>query len=257
MASHACVVACPHNVLEIVGGVATPVALDQCMEDMSCMAECPTVPKACVVVNTGKAIPPRKVPRRDQKLMTEVPGIYLIGDVSGLPLIKNAINEGARVIDYIDEDLRDEGPTRDIPYDVAIIGVGPAGLSATAIAKQRGLRYVAIEQNKIVSTIQNYPVGKYVIFKPDTVVTNGALPLPGIGAQAAVQLTGFRREGAAVAFTSHNEVTLVVRSDFKGDLKLANKINVYDCMDAGRIKVFFRTTIKEIGARSRRSFWRV
>jgi len=62
-------------------------------------------------------------------------------------------------------------------------------------------------------------------------------------------LTGFRREGERVTFTSHNEVTLVVRSDFKGDLKLANKINVYDCMDAGRIKVFFRTAVKEIRAR--------
>jgi thioredoxin reductase len=37
-----------------------------------------------------------------------------------------------------------------------------------------------------------------------------------------------------------------VRSDFKGDLKLGNKMNVYDCIDAGKIKVFFRTEIKEI-----------
>jgi len=200
---HACVEACPHDVLGIVGEVATPVALDQCMEDMSCMAECPTVPKACIVVNTGKVVPPRKVPRRDQKLMTDVPGVYLIGDVSGLPLIKNAINEGARVIDYIVEDLRDEGPTRDIPYDVAIIGVGPAGLSATAIAEQRGLRYVAIEQNKIVSTIQNYPVGKYVIFKPDTVEAKGALPLPGVGAQKEDLLESWMRTVAIRGLKIH------------------------------------------------------
>ena len=355
---HACVEACPHNVLEIVGGVASPVALDQCMEDLSCMAECPTVPKACVVVNTEKAIPPRRVPRRDQRMMTDVPGVYLIGDVSGLPLIKNAINEGARVIDYIVEDLQEEGTNRDVPYDVAIIGAGPSGLSATAIAKQRGLRYVAIEQNRIVSTLQNYPAGKYVTFKPDTVKAKGALPLQGVGAQKedlleswmrTVAMRGLEineeescrdikrvesngaysfiiltaRDGgkeeviyharrvilaignhgsrmtlgvpgedlkiplwsddswrlddkvkyrlsnadeyrdkkclvvgagnsaveAAVQLTGHNEVTLVVRSDFKGDLKLANKIKVYDCMDAGRIKVFFRTKVKEIRER--------
>jgi thioredoxin reductase (NADPH) len=363
---HACVEACPHNVLDIVGGVAAPVALDQCMEDMSCMAECPTVPKACVVVNTRKVIPPRKVPRRDHQMMTDVPGIYLIGDVSGVPLIKNAINEGVRVIDYIIEDLRNEDRPGDAPYDVAIIGAGPAGLSATAIAKQRGLRCLAIEQNRFVSTIQNYPAGKYVNFKPDTVAANGVLPLSGVGAQkedlldswmravvmhgleihegesckdirrgdrgftaltarnggkegvtyqarrvilatgnhgspmklgvpgedlkiparldaswhldekvkyrlsnpddyrqkrclvvgagnsaveAAVELAGFRREGERIMFTRDNEVTLVVRSDFKGDLKLANKMNVYDCSDAGRIKVFFRTAIKEIRER--------
>ena len=47
-------------------------------------------------------------------------------------------------------------------------------------------------------------------------------------------------------FTRDNDVTLVVRSDFKGDLKLGNKMNVYDCIDAGKIKVFFRTQIMEI-----------
>ena len=353
---HACVEACPHDVLDIVGGVATPVALDQCMEDTSCMVECPTSPKACVVINTRKVIPPRKVPRRDQRLMTDVPGIYLIGDVSGVPLIKNAINEGAQAIEYILEDLHGEDPQGAaadpaVPFDVAIIGVGPAGLSAAAIARQRGLRYVAIEQNRVAATIQNFPAGKYVFYKPDTVEARGGIPLAGVGGrkeellaewmeivrshgleireeesckeirregdhfvvatagnrapgrneyrarcvllaignhgtpmklgvpgedlpdrvkyrlsdpddyrgrkcmivgagnsaiEAAVELTGFRRDGDAISFTRDNEVSLIVRSDLKGDLKLGNKMNLYDCIDAGRIRVYFRTTIREI-----------
>ncbi|MGE0126747.1 MAG: NAD(P)-binding domain-containing protein [Blastocatellales bacterium] len=361
---HACVEACPHDVLDIVGGVAMPVALDQCMEDTSCMVECPTSPKACVVVNTKKVIPPRKVPRRDQSLMTNVPGIYLIGDVSGVPLIKNAINEGARVIDCVVEALQAEPSAAESEYDVAIIGIGPAGLSAAAIAKQRGLKYVAIEQNKIANTIRTFPAGKYVFFKPDTAEAIGLIPLQGVGEikeemlqswfdvvktsgleiheeesckkiepnehgftvitekdggkarmtyqtrkvilaignhgspmrlqvpgedqkilvqpetgpeflddkvkfklsdpgdyvnrkciivgagnsaiEAAVALTGFMREGDQFTFTRDNEVTLVVRSDFKGDLKLGNKMDVYDCIEAGRIKVFFKTAIKEI-----------
>jgi thioredoxin reductase len=392
---HACVEACPHDVLAIVNGISTPVAVDQCMEDTSCQVECPTNPKACIVINTSKTIPPRKVPVRDQRLKTNVDGIYMVGDVSGVPLIKNAINEGGQVIDYIIEDLRNEGPNSKVEYDVAIIGVGPAGLSAAVIARQRGLRYIALEQDKLVSTIANYPANKYVYFKPDTVEARGGIPLPGVGEkketmleswartmisngvqineeesckdikredglfkvitertkdkelasytarrvilaignrgtpmklrvageelkrtvqpgpsvvkhcprcgvrrhgqarhcvkcgaelpvrtpppyedtkvkyklsdpddfvgkkcivvgagnsaiEAAVDLTGFRREGDSFRFTRDNEVTLVIRSDFKGDLKLGNKMNVYDCIDAGRIKVFFRTEIKEI-----------
>jgi thioredoxin reductase (NADPH) len=356
---HACVNACPHDVLAIVNGVATPVALDQCMEDTACMAECPTSPKACVVVHTLKKIPPRKVPKRNQKYVTDTPGIYLIGDVSGVPLVKNAINEGATVIQYVVEDLRAESPTPDGVYDVAIIGVGPAGFSAAACAAEQGLKYVALEQGRLTSTIRNYPAGKYIFFKPETVAPKGPVPLPGVGGlkedllrqwdelakglqvhemercsaikpqagifevttqgeagqgqntytarriilaignlgspmklgvageemkvpfgpdgkavskvkynlsdpddyvdrkcmivgagnsaiEAAVDLTGFKRDGDKFTFTRNNEVTLVVRSDFKGDLKLGNKMNIYDCMDAKKIKVYFRTTIKEI-----------
>jgi thioredoxin reductase/pSer/pThr/pTyr-binding forkhead associated (FHA) protein len=390
---HACVEACPHDVLAIVNGIASPIALDQCMEDTSCQVECPTNPKACIVINTNKRIPARKVPSRNQRLQTNADGIYMIGDVSGVPLIKNAINEGGQVIDYVIEEFRGEGVNPNAEYDVAIIGIGPAGLSAAVIAKQRGLRYVAIEQDRVVSTIDAYPAGKYVFFKPDTVEAKGGIPLPGPGEQkelilqswldtmkatgvqireeesctgikredgifevitergktkqensyktrkvilaignrgtpmtlkvdgenikfrssdepviarhcprcgaarqknalacvscgtplpakappedpkvkyklsdpaefvgkrciivgagnsaieAAVDLCGFKREGDEMRFTRDNDVTLVVRSDFKGDLKLGNKMNVYDCIDAGKIKIFFRTEIKEI-----------
>jgi thioredoxin reductase len=392
---HACVEACPHDVLAIVDGIASPVALDQCMEDTSCQVECPTNPKACIVVNTKKKIPPRKVPVRNQRFMTNVDGIYLIGDVSGVPLIKNAVNEGAQVLDCILEELNRERKSNGADYDVAIIGMGPAGLSAAVLAKQKGLRVLALEQDTVASTIQNYPAGKYVFFKPDTVVAKGGIPIPGAGEikedilraweqkikaaeldiheqescvdikrgenlfivltekgkarqaasysaetvvlaignrgapmklgvpgedlklslppdpralthcmscgglrkqgqrfctrcgiefdelslsrrlddkvkyklqdpddysgkkcmivgagnsaiEAAVDLCGLKRDENGISFIRNNEVTLVVRSDFKGDLKLGNKMNVYDCMDAGKIKVYFRTGIKEI-----------
>jgi thioredoxin reductase/pSer/pThr/pTyr-binding forkhead associated (FHA) protein len=392
---HACVEACPHDVLTIVNGIATPAALDQCMEDTSCQVECPTNPKACIVINTNKVIPPRKVPARGQSLMTNVDGIFMIGDVSGVPLIKNAVNEGAQVIDHVVEDLKRDQSNGNAQYDVAIVGIGPAGLSAAVIASQRKLSYVALEQDKAISTIQNYPAGKYVFYKPETVEGKGGIPIPGAGEkreqllaawtqamtsngvvineeescigvqregevfvvttekgklkqkasykvrrvilaignrgtpmklrvpgeelklqvqpepmlakhcpkcgtprrssstacdgcgsqlpvkrqpayedskvkykladpddyvgkrcmvvgagnsaiEAAVDLVGFKRIGDRFEFTRNNEVTLVIRSDFKGDLKLGNKMNVYDCIDSGRIKVFFRAEIKEI-----------
>ena len=66
------------------------------MDDTSCQIACPTNPKSCIVLNTSKLIPAREVPSRNgQTLMTNVKGIYMVGDISGVPLIKNAINEGA------------------------------------------------------------------------------------------------------------------------------------------------------------------
>lgn len=187
---HACVDACPHDVLAMVNGKAAPVAVEQCMEDTSCQVECPTVPKSCIVVNSVKKIPERKAPKRDGRFMTNVPGIYLIGDVSGAPLIKNAINEGGAVIDYVIEDLRQMAGNGNADYDVAIIGVGPAGLSAAALAAQRGLKYIAIEQDQIAATIQQtYQAGKYVYFNPVDQPVKGGIKLDGAGA-AKEQMIG-------------------------------------------------------------------
>jgi len=89
---------------------------------------------------------------------------------------------------------------------------------------------------------------KYKLSDPDDYVDKKCIVV-GAGnssIEAAVDLAGFKRDGDKVTFTRSNDVTLVVRSDFKGDLKLGNKMNIYDCMDAGKVKVLFRTEIKEI-----------
>ncbi len=366
---HACVEACPHDVLAMVNNYATPVARDQCMEDTSCQIECPVNPKACIVVNTLKKMPPRKIPARDATFMTNVPGCYLIGDVSGTPLIKNAANEGADCIKHIADELRGAGRATSLStkqkdiIEVAIIGVGPAGLSAAITAQQLGLSYVAVEQDTVLATIDAYPANKFIFFKPETMEARGAIRIVGAGGQrediledwkramrenavlinenescksikksgdgahfiietargfenepvtyqaqhvvlalgnrgapmklkvqgesikvmrdgtardkvqyklasadvyqrkrimvvgagnsaveAAVDLVA-RRDGARLIFRPAdeiNEVTLVIRSDLKNDLKFANKMQIYDCLDEGRIKAYFGTRIKEI-----------
>ncbi|HKR02473.1 MAG TPA: NAD(P)-binding domain-containing protein [Pyrinomonadaceae bacterium] len=363
---HACVDACPHDVLAMVDNLAVPVARDQCAEDTSCQVECPVNPKACIVVNTTKIIKPRPVPTRDERFMTNVPGCYIIGDVSGTPLIKNAANEGADVILHIADELKSAPQEPRAEYDVAIIGIGPAGLSAAVLARQHGLRYVGIEQDKVLATIEAYPKNKYVFFKPDTMESRGGILVGGAGDQresildswlgtmkrtgvlinegesckainraenggdyftvrtekglkresvaytarrvviaignrgtpmrlgvageemkitrngraedkvlykltnpedfkrrkvvvvgggnsaveAAVDLVA-RRDGDQIVFRPAdeiNDVTLVVRSDFKNDLKFGNKLQVYQCIDEGRVKVYFGAAVKEISA---------
>jgi thioredoxin reductase/ferredoxin-like protein FixX len=179
---HACIEACPHDVLAMVGGVAAVVAAEQCMEDTSCQVECPVNPKACIVVHTAKPIKPRPAPERDgSNYETNVSGCYLIGDVSGIPLIKNAVKEGAEVIGHLARELAAAPPDPAAEYDVAIIGAGPGGASAAAVAQERGLRYVVIEQDKALSTIAAYPVGKYIFFKPEYRDWFGGLGALGFG----------------------------------------------------------------------------
>jgi thioredoxin reductase len=178
---HACVDACPHDVLSMVNNIATPVAPDQCLEDTSCQLECPVNPKACIVVNTTKKIRPRPVPVRNEKFMTNVDGCYIIGDVSGTPLIKNAANEGADVVKHIAQELGNGTPPEPkAELDVAVIGIGVAGLSVALMAKKCDLSFVGIEQDRVLATIDAYPKGKYVFLKPETMEWRGAIEVPGL-----------------------------------------------------------------------------
>ncbi len=179
----ACVEACPHDVLAMVDNIAVPVAREQCMEDTSCQIACPVTPKACIVVNTNKVIKPRPVPVRDAKFMTNVLGCYIIGDVSGTPLIKNAANEGADVIRHIAAELRVAPAEPKAELEVAIIGIGPGGLSAAVMAKHLGLKYIAIERDQVLATIAAYPKNKYLFFKPESMEARGAIPTRGNGDQ--------------------------------------------------------------------------
>jgi thioredoxin reductase len=227
---HACVDACPHDVLSMKDNIATPVAPDQCLEDTACQLECPVNPKACIIVNTTKKIRPRPVPVRNEKFMTNVAGCYIIGDVSGTPLIKNAANEGADVIKHIAQELRGGvAPEPKAELDVAVIGIGVAGLSAALMARKCNLRFVAIEQDKVLATIDAYPKGKYVFLKPETMEWRGAIEVPGLYdrreqlvEEALAELIGVRNDTDSDALV--HDVALVrriIESLFKKADKLA------------------------------------
>ncbi len=203
---HACVEACPHDVLAIVNGVSHPVAADQCMEDTSCQIVCPVNPKACIVLVTTKKIRPLPAPKRNGKSYeTDAPGCYIIGDVSGVPLIKNAAKEGEEVIETIAETLVGAAPEPQAQYDVAIIGAGPAGASAAIDAHVRKLRYVCLEQGKVMATIDAYPKGKYVFLKPDN-DWRGGIKLYGMGMQP--------KKADAAAQASDAQLTKVLGAEF-------------------------------------------
>jgi thioredoxin reductase len=170
---HACILACPQDVLgfDEQAHHAIVVNYEQCMEDTGCQVACPTAPQSCVLINTKKVI--KEAPKPLRKGMNEgfetehVDGIYLVGDVSGVPLIRNAIKEGRIALDRIAEKIQAEGSKPSADYDVAVIGIGPGGIAATARAAENGLSYVALEQGKRYATIADkYPAGKYVAFNP-------------------------------------------------------------------------------------------
>lgn len=107
------------------------------------------------------------LPILNSRFESSVKGIYVIGDVTGLPLVKVAANQGVEVIAKMEADgLFKPSGVEDQQLDLVIIGGGPAGLSAAAEAQKLGLRFVVLERNKVASTIRSFPPGKKVYAEP-------------------------------------------------------------------------------------------
>jgi thioredoxin reductase/ferredoxin len=174
----ACVAVCPTNVLDLVANKSRVLRFQDCIQCEACMFACPT--EALVMFPQGAIPPPLKIPEVDEMFQTVVPGQYLIGEVAGKPLVKNAANLGRAVVEHmLSTGLRAGAIGRsDTIVDVAIVGSGPGGLSAALTCIQRGLSYVVLEKEQIIaSTISRYPKGKLVMAEPYDTANYSLLPV--------------------------------------------------------------------------------
>ncbi len=168
---NACVDACPYDVLEMHNYLARVSRPDDCCGLTLCEQRCPT---GALVMSDGDPI--GDLPRMDGNLQSlDAPGVYLAGDLTGLPLIKNAINQGSVAIRNITASLRGAPASTPDAYDVCIVGAGPAGISAALEAQQQGLRYVLLEQGGTAESIRSFPRNKLVFDQPLEVPAVGAL----------------------------------------------------------------------------------
>ena len=109
---------------------------------------------------------------------TEIPGVYVVGDLAGFPLLKFALDTGARVVERIAAELAADRSGRgaaDDAVDVAILGAGVAGMAAAVEAKARGLRFTLIEAAEPFSTIANFPRKKPIFTYPKAMTPTGRL----------------------------------------------------------------------------------
>ncbi|HMO25563.1 MAG TPA: NAD(P)-binding domain-containing protein, partial [Tepidisphaeraceae bacterium] len=106
---------------------------------------------------------------------TNVPGLFIVGDLAGVPLLKLSANGGARVARRIAESAsRSDDPAT---LDLAIIGAGAAGMSAALEAKKAGLKYVVFESAEPFSTIVNFPKAKPIYLYPTELPLDADLQL--------------------------------------------------------------------------------
>ena len=112
-----------------------------------------------------------RYPEIDNNGETSVKGVFIIGDLTGIPLLKLAAESGKKIIDQFEDDQafqkqRANKNEQDI-LDVLIVGAGPAGIAAGIEASKRNYNYKILESAKIFNTIINFPKAKPIIAAPD------------------------------------------------------------------------------------------
>jgi thioredoxin reductase len=205
-----CVDVCPETgTLELTNGKAILANPERCTGHSKCAEVCPT---SAITLAIGGVRQTVRVPLVREDFQTNVNGLYIVGEMGGMGLIKTAINEGRLVIDYI---KRMPGRVAAIEdeYDVAIVGAGPAGLSASLTALQHELKYLTLEQGDIASTIRQYPRHKFLMAEPIEMPLFGSLYVADGTKEALLGVWESIVANTGVQVRTHERVESIKRSD--------------------------------------------
>ena len=142
----------------LIRGKAALVNPTHCIGHGACETACPFDAITLVLGTEKRGV---EIPRIGPDFQTAIPGIFVAGELGGMGLIRNAVEQGRQVIESVAKHLDGVGESQAL--DVLIIGAGPAGLSASLAAKEKGLRFATIEQESLGGTIAHYPRGKIVM----------------------------------------------------------------------------------------------
>jgi len=161
-----CTTVCPEgDVLAMLGGKAVIVNGYKCIGHSLCAEACPVGAITMVMASPSMSA---DMPRLTPEFETSISNLFIVGELGGLALIKNAVNQGRECIDVIANRMKPRGTNgngSDV-YDVLIVGAGPAGISASLRAIEKKLSYITLERDEIGGTVAKYPRQKLVMTSP-------------------------------------------------------------------------------------------
>lgn len=179
----ACIAACPEkDILGIVDGKATCVNTSVCVGHGACFHACPTQAITLCIGTEKRGV---DLPHVSQTFESNVEGIYIAGELGGMGLIKNAVEQGRQAVDNISKKMPKQHQS---DYDLVIVGAGPAGISAALNAKKHKLKAVILEQDSLGGTVFSFPRSKIVMTNPMELPLFGKLKLYETSKTELVQL---------------------------------------------------------------------
>lgn len=170
--SGACVAACPEkDILGIVNGRATLVNASNCVGHGACFHNCPVEAISLVIGTEKRGV---DLPHVSQDYETNVPGIYIAGELGGMGLIKNSVEQGQGAVDNMVRTGIKRDPSM---YDLIIVGAGPAGIAASLAAKKYGMHFLTLDQDTLGGTVYSFPRSKIVMTAPMDLPLHGKVKL--------------------------------------------------------------------------------
>ncbi len=206
-----CVSACPEG--EILGlhrGKAVLVKPTSCIGHGACKDACPQDAIRLVLGTHRRGV---EVPVSDTNFETNVPGLFVAGEVTGMGLIRNAITQGTQALDAASAYAKQGG--EDDRYDAVIVGVGPAGLAASLRANELGLKFATLEQETLGGTVAHYPRGKIVMTSPVELPGYGSVKLRETSKESLLELWADAIKKAGLKIQSRQRVK-AIQQDSEG-----------------------------------------
>lgn len=204
----ACVKACPeqphHTVLGLIHGKAELVSPTECIGHGACKSVCPVDAITLVFGTEKRGV---DLPRVSPWFETNVPGIFIAGELGGMGLIRNATEQGRQAI----EEIAKRRPKGKAPLDVLIVGAGPAGFSACLGAKAKGLNYLAVEQESLGGCVFQYPRGKIVMTQPAVLPIVGEIKVTTTKKESLLEIWTTIEKQQQLKINTQESVTAITR----------------------------------------------
>lgn len=168
----ACILACPEkDILGISNGRATIINASRCIGHGACFHACPVEAITLCIGTEKRGV---DLPHVNQNFETNVSGIYIAGEMGGMGLIRNAVEQGKQAVENLAKTLDKHAK---VDHDLVIIGAGPAGISATLQAKKLKLKTITLEQDSLGGTVFTFPRSKIVMTAPMDLPLHGKVKL--------------------------------------------------------------------------------
>jgi thioredoxin reductase (NADPH) len=202
--SGACVEACPEkDILGILKGGGTLINASNCVGHGACFHACPVEAITLVIGTEKRGV---DLPHVAETYESNMPGLYIAGELGGMGLIKNSVEQGAMAVENM---IREGIPQDSSSYDLVIVGAGPAGIAASLTAKKHGLNFLTLEQDSLGGTVFTFPRAKVVMTSPVDLPLYGNIRLYDTSKQELLDLWNAALSRNQIQIKEHTQVESV------------------------------------------------